>query len=350
MIELSFTASDIDGFREQRYAHPHPLVQRKMDALHLKSHGVPHNVIADIVGVCPNTLRSYFEEFLQGGFDRLFEIRFYAPKSEMAPFTDTLENHFRQQPPATIKEAAARIEEITGIKRGLTQVRKFVRALGLKRRKTGFIPAKADVEKQKLFLDNELEPRLKEAREGKRNLFFVDAAHFVFAPFLGFLWCFTRVFIKAPSGRMRFNVLGALNAVTHELIAFTNETYINALSVCSLLEKIAASAVPDIPITLVLDNARYQKCILVQMAAQGLNIELLYLPTYSPNLNLIERLWKFTKHRCLNSKYYSDFTCFRRAITDFLNCAHQQHKKDLGTLLTHNFQSFETRMDELKAA
>lgn len=263
------------------------------------------------------------------------------PKSDLVPFTETLENHFRQQPPATIKEAAARIEEITGIKRGLTQARKFILSLGMKRRKTGFIPAKADVEKQKIFLENDLNPRLKEAREGTRNLFFVDAAHFVFAPFLGFLWCLARVFVKAPSGRMRFNVLGALNAVTHELIAFTNETYINADSVCSLMSKVAASAVSDVPITLVMDNARYQKCILVQTTAQALNIELLFLPTYSPNLNLIERLWKFTKHRCLNSKYYSDFKNFRETISIFLGSIHERHRQDLQTLLTHNFQSFE---------
>ncbi len=350
MIALSFTSSDVDVLREQRYAHPHPHVQRKMEALLLKRYGLPHELIADITGVCPNTLRSYFDDFLQGGINRLFEIHFYKPTSDLIPFTGTLENHFRQQPPATIKEAAARIEEITGIKRGLTQVRKFLLSLGLKRRKTGFIPAKADVEKQKMFLENELEPRLKEAREGKRKLFFVDAAHFVFAPFLGFLWCFARVFVRAPSGRMRFNVLGALNAASHELIAFTNDTYINALSVCSLMSKIAASAVTDIPITLVLDNARYQKCILVQELAQKLNIELLFLPTYSPNLNLIERLWKFTKHRCLNSKYYSDFACFREAIAGFLDGVHQLHKKDLDTLLTHHFQSFEKTQTMLKAA
>lgn len=350
MISVSFTDSDIAVFRQQRFLHPHPLVQRKMEALLLKSFGLPHYLIADIVGICPNTLRCYFEEYKQGGVARLLEILFYKPQSVFAKFTGTLESYFREHPAATVKEAAARIEDITGVKRGLTQVRTFLHSLGLKRRKTGFIPAKADVEKQKIFLENELEPRLQEARTGKRNLFFVDAAHFVHAPFLGFLWCFVRVFVKAASGRMRFNVLGALNAVTHELIAFSNESYINAQSVCSLLKKIVASAAPDIPITLVLDNARYQKCILVQTTAQALNIELLYLPTYSPNLNLIERLWKFTKHHCLNSKYYPDFTCFREAIAYFLSCIHQQHKKDLDTLLTHKFQSFETKIAELKAA
>src|SRR5271163_1191911 len=128
----------------------------------------------------------------------------------------------------------------------------------------------------------QLEPRLEEAKTGQRVVFFVDAAHFVLAPYLGMLWCFARQFIRAPAGRQRFNVLGALNAVTHELILVTNDAYINADSVCDLLRRIAAQGL-TIPITLILDNARYQKCHIVLELAKSLGIELLYLPTYSPN-------------------------------------------------------------------
>jgi len=156
---------------------------------------------------------------------------------------------------------------------------------------------------------------------------------------LGFLWCFERLFIKTGAGRQRFNVLGALNALTHELIAVTNETYINAQSVCELLHKLAALGL-SIPITLVLDNARYQKCAVVTEVAQALNIELLYLTAYSPNLNLIERLWKFVKKQCLYSIYYADFHAFKEAITDCLNQCHTTYKPELAPLLTLRFQSF----------
>ena len=100
------------------------------------------------------------------------------------------------------------------------------------------IPAKADPDKQKEFLEQEIQPRLDEAQAGKRVVLFVDAAHFVLAPFLGFLWSVVRVFTRseASSGRQRFNVLGALNAITHELITVTNDAYINAESVCVLLD------------------------------------------------------------------------------------------------------------------
>ena len=119
----------------------------------------------------------------------------------------------------------------------------------------------------------------------------------------------------------------------------TNDTYINGESVCELLRKIALLNI-EVPITLVLDNARYQKCKIVAELALQLNIELLFLPAYSPNLNLIERLWKFVKKTALYSKYYPDFGSFKRSISDCLNQTHTTYKKELDSLLTLKFQVF----------
>lgn len=121
------------------------------------------------------------------------------------------------------------------------------------------LPAKAAPDAQARYLVEELEPRLAQARAGQRAVFFVDAAHFVLAPFLGFLWSLTRIFLRAPAGRQRFNVLGALNAITHDLVTVTNDTYITATEVCTLLHHLAALNL-GVPLTVVLDNARYQRC------------------------------------------------------------------------------------------
>jgi hypothetical protein len=110
-----------------------------------------------------------------------------------------------------------------------------------------------------------------QAKADQRYVFFMDAAHFVFAPFSGYLWCFARLFIKAPSGRKRFNVLGALNAISHQMVVITNTGYINSYSVCSLLIKLSQKY-GDLPISIVLDNARYQKCKLVQQTSKLLGI------------------------------------------------------------------------------
>jgi transposase len=212
--------------------------------------------------------------------------------------------------------------------------------LNLRYRKVGMIPAKADPDEQAAYVQQELEPRLAEAQAGQRAVFFVDAAHFVLAPFLGFLWSLTRTFIQAPAGRQRFNVLGALNIITHELVTVTNDAYITAETVCQLMRQLAALNL-RVPISLFLDNARYQKCALVKELAASLQIELCFLPTYSPNLNLIERLWKFVKQQCLYSIYYADFATFKDAITNCLAQTHTTHKPKLVTLLTPHFQLFE---------
>ncbi len=89
-----------------------------------------------------------------------------------------------------------------------------------------------------------------------------------------------------------------------------------------------------------LDNARYQKCQFVKDVAGFLGIELLYLPSYSPHLNLIERLWRFVRNECLYSKYYEDFASFKSAIADCIEQTNTKHKEKLESLLSWNFQSF----------
>jgi transposase len=167
----------------------------------------------------------------------------------------------------------------------------------------------------------------------------VDAAHFVLASYLGWLWCATRLFVRAASGRQRYNVLGAFNAVSHELVRVTNDSYINAQTVCELLRKISALGL-SMPITLVMDNARYQRCRLVQELAVTLKIDLLFLPSYSPNLNLIERLWKFTKKVVLNSRHQQCFGDFRRAIDNCLEELNTTQRSKIDSLMTLNFQLF----------
>lgn len=339
MIKIDFTEEDIARIHYERFHHPHPRVQLKMEVLWLKSQKLSHEKICEIACVSGNTLRQYLNDYIDGGLEKIMKVCFYRPKSELAQHEETIKDYFEEHPVASMNEAAAIIEELTGIRRSVNRVRDYLKSIGLKRRKIGMIPAKPDFEEQERFVKEELEPRIEEARQGKRQLFFVDAAHFVLAPFLGYLWSFARIFIKAPAGRQRFNVLGALNAVTHELVTVCNDSYINAKSVCDLLKLLAEQNI-GVPITLVLDNARYQKCYFVRDYAASLNIELLFLPPYSPNLNLIERLWKFVKKKCLWSKYYSDFKQFKAAISDCLSQTHTTYKDELKSLLNPKFQTF----------
>jgi len=335
-IQVNFSEQEQKEIKHNRYHHPHPHVQRTMEILWCKSLGLEHQTIGLIAGVCPNTVTNTLKEYQAGGLAASLRVNFYQPQSTMDDHKRSLEEAFSAHPPASVKEAQQILKEQTGIERSPSQVRTFLHRLGLKPRKVGMVPAKADGEKQQAYLAEQLSPRLAEAQAGTRAVFFVDAAHFVLAPFLGILWCFTRLFIQAPAGRHRFNVLAALNAISHELVMVTNDSYINADSVCVLLQQLAALNL-SIPITLILDNARFQRCAKVIQLATALHIELLYLPPYSPNLNLIERLWKFVKKKALYSKYYADFASFKTAISSCLLQTHSTYKDELDSLLTLNF-------------
>jgi transposase len=189
------------------------------------------------------------------------------------------------------------------------------------------------------FLETKLEPVLEEARAGAGHVFFVDAAHFVMGSFLCCVWCVFRLFIRGGSGRKRYSVLGAWNAVTQELVSITTDATVTAETMCALLKKIAALGLQG-SITLVLDNARYQHCALVMELAKSLNIHLEFLPSYSPNLNLIERLWKFIKKQVLYGKHYGTFPEFCAAIDGCLAKIPTDHRDQLNSLMTHNFQTF----------
>lgn len=126
-IQLQLTPEILKEIHYYRYNHPVPLVQRRMEALWLKGHGSAHVQIAELVGVTENTIRDYFELYQQGGVEKLKELNYYVPESKLNAYVTSLEAHFRDNPPASIKEAQSEIETITGVKRSETQVADFLK-------------------------------------------------------------------------------------------------------------------------------------------------------------------------------------------------------------------------------
>ena len=119
-----------------------------MEVLWLKSQKISHPKICPLAGISPNTLLTYLRDYQEGGIEKLKEINFYRPKSELESQRETLKKYFEKNPPATINKAVYRIEELTGIKRSPTQVRKFLKSLGMKCLKIGSLPSKADRDEQ----------------------------------------------------------------------------------------------------------------------------------------------------------------------------------------------------------
>lgn len=125
--QLEFTPDIIEALNYERFHHPVPLVQRRMEVLWLKSHGLPHEQIAVLGNISETTLREYFQLYLAGGVEGLKQMHFYRPESELVQHVNSLEEYFRVNPPTSIKEAQNEIEQLTGIRRSETQVREFLK-------------------------------------------------------------------------------------------------------------------------------------------------------------------------------------------------------------------------------
>lgn len=342
MISLIFSEQELSNIKEAREDSSLPdKIKRKLMCLCMHQQQVSHGVIAKVLHISNNTVTSYLKEYRDGGIAATLEDRSYRPSSCLEPFLDCVKCSFLVWPPQDVSDAIRRITLLTGVILSESQIRKSLHKMGFKYRKTGVIPGKADPQLQLDFVDQELSPRLDEAGKGERKVFFVDAAHFVLGSFLGMIWCLKRIFIRSGSGRQRYNVLGALDSHSKEVITVRSTDNVNSETVCQLIDQIR-EAHGEGPVTLVMDNARYQHCKKVMEHAVGADVELLFLPAYSPNLNLIERLWKHLKKRCLNNQYFDCFEKFKQNIDHYLDHLHDDYQDELESLLTLKFQSFES--------
>ena len=151
MIRIEFSEAEKRALDYERYHHPHPHVQRKMEALWLKSQKLPHKDICRFTGISKHTLCTYLQAYKEGGVQKLTEMNFSKPTSALSLHAKTIETSFREHPPVSINEARDKIRELTGITRSPTQVRQFLTSLGMRPRKLGMMPAKGDAKKQDAF-------------------------------------------------------------------------------------------------------------------------------------------------------------------------------------------------------
>ena len=154
MQKTGIPKSDLDLLKKERFTHPHPRVMLKMEVVYLKGLGYSNDDVCKIADVCDNTVRKYWRQYTEGGIERLKEVNFYRPGSELQEYRGTIEEYFTENPPASISQASAIIEKMTGIKRGETQTRKFLKSLKFKYIKACSVPAKALTEEKKTSKEN----------------------------------------------------------------------------------------------------------------------------------------------------------------------------------------------------
>jgi len=151
LITVTFSAEELERIDRERYYNEHAKVRRLMHALWLKSKGLSHKEIGELGSISSTTVTNYLKRFNALGLERLLEPVFHIPKSELESHSEDIKAYFEKHPVSTMKEAAHRIEEMTGIKRSSQRVRIFLKKMGMKYRKTGMVPAKANPIKQEDF-------------------------------------------------------------------------------------------------------------------------------------------------------------------------------------------------------
>lgn len=300
--------------------------------------------VAHILMVSPRAVKRWVKKYVEQGIEGLCQLSYdncgRISRLDTAE-TEHLVSWLDEQGICSAKEVMHYIEQTFPKQYSQSGVEKLLNRLGYSYKKPAVVPAKADPLKQADFVEqyHALQSKLGD----NDKIYFTDASHFLHNAIAGYGWSKRgqRVELKTNSGRNRFNVLGAYSPDDQALIRVEGTTKCNARMVIQLLIRLRRANRQANQLVVILDNAPYQHAKIVKRAAQRLGITLCYLPPYSPNLNLIERLWKFTKSKVLKNKYYATFTEFQEALQHLLDNL-DQHAVELGTLLTENFQLFAT--------
>jgi transposase len=216
------------------------------------------------------------------------------------------------------KDIAAYVESVFKIQYTIHGMRNWLQRHGFSYKKPSLVPGKADKEMQKKWIE-EYE-KLKQRLPKDETICFIDGVHPTHnvQPAYGWIKKGVRKEIPANSGRSRLNLSGMIDVILHKVI-IQNDEMLNADSTISFFKKIADAYPSKNKIHLFCDNARYYRNKKVKEFLEKSKIQLHYLPPYSPNLNPIERLWKFMKERTIYNTYYQEFDDFKQAILGFFD-------------------------------
>jgi transposase len=316
--------------REKRHAD-------RLKAVILLGSGWAAEQVAEALLIDPDTVRSYFKRYQKGGVRELLSMGYRGGAGWLSDEElIELDLHLREKLYLSAKEVARHVEEHYGVtysERGMTAL---LHRLGYVYKKPKLVPGKADAEAQREFL--ETYEKLKQDKDSEDPIYFMDATHPRHNPVLGYGWIKRGVARELPSntGRDRLNINGAIDLDRLQPVVRFDQT-IDAASTIALFEQIEHANPAAKRIYVICDNARYYRSKAVRHFLQSSKIELVFLPPYAPNLNLIERYWKFFKKQVLYDRYYDTFGKFRRACERFFENSNA-YAAQLRSLLTENFQ------------
>ena len=306
--------------------------------------GFEYSLIAKILLLDEITLRRYLKRFKQKGLPGLLEMKYSGGQTKLNLTQESeLKKYLEVNTKRTVKEVVGYIEIKYKIKFSVIGATKLLHRLGFSYKKPKIIPGKADVVKQAQFVEKYT--RLKEKLSFNDQIYFADSTHPEHNTKPSYGWILkgkiNDKFVKTNTGRERLNLTGAISLNDKKALIISEKT-INSDSIIKLFKRLLLRQ-PKGKIYLILDNAPYHhsKKVGFWLKSHTRRIKLIFLPSYSPNLNIIERLWRFFHQRITWNHYFETFEEFKRESLRFFRNL-EKYKPELNTLLTDNFQLLPT--------
>jgi len=343
MNGLILTQDQVNELRRAHRACKDKRAADRIKAIYSLGTGSSIEDVVKILMLDEETLRNDVKRYQQGGIEELAKNHYKGSYAKLSAEEQiALAPHLEENTYLTVDSIIAYVKQIYGILYSVSGMTDLLHRLNFTYKKSKLVPAKADAAQQEKFLED-LENRRK--NKGKNDpILYMDGVHPQHNTMLAYGWIKKgeENIIKSNTGRQRVNINGALDAETHHVVVRDDDS-INAVSTIELLKKIEILYPLADVIYIVCDNAKYYRSKLVREFLESSKIEFVFLPPYSPNLNLIERLWKFMKKKILYNKYYEKFDGFKKATLGFFENI-EQYKNELRSLLSHKFQLLDAHL------
>ena len=330
------TAEQITEFRKMHKKSKSYKEADRIKAILLLNKGFGYEEVAELLLIDDGTVRRWHRIFDTEGIKTLLEDNYTGGISKLTSAEQIeLTAHLEGRIYLTAKEICAHVLTKYGIKYTSKGMTSLLHQMGFSYKKPKHIPGKANQKTQEEFIEKYNE--LKDSKAPEDQIYFMDGVHPLHnsQPAYGWIKKGKEQVLKSNTGRMRLNLNGAYNIENHKAIIREDES-INSQSTIALLEQMLKEQ-PLGMLYIILDNAKYYRSQLVkEYLEKNQRIKFMFLPPYSPNLNLIERLWKFFKKNITYNEYYEKFAVFRKECLNFFDNI-EKYKIELQSLMTENF-------------
>ena len=329
-----------DEFAALRRAHKSEHYKRsayKINAIMLLGSSWTLEAVKNALLLDEETLRSYVKKYQDGGIPELLKVEFKGSEPQLSVAEiETLCHTLDTQIFLTTQMVIAYVKKNFGITYSQSGMRDLLHRLDYEYKKPKLVPGNPDHEGQEIFAEQYEEFMLNKPDDVE--VLFMDAVHPQHNTMAAYGWIKRgeKREIPTTSGRERINLHGAMNTETLEVTVIESET-VNEESTIQLLEMLENKYFLAVTIFVILDNAKYHFSGKVQEFLKKSRIKLVFLPSYSPNLNLIERLWKFFKNKVLYNSYYKTIDDFRKSCIKFFRNIDDYHD-ELTSLMSGGFE------------